>query len=45
LFAPVDPEPYIYSSLDTTPSTISIDTPLLSVSGIDCPVKKIFSRS
>ena len=40
LFAPVDPEPYIYSSLDTTPSTISIDTPLLSVSGIDLPGKE-----
>jgi hypothetical protein len=34
-FTPVDPEPYIYSSLDTTPSTITIDIPLAPVGGID----------
>ncbi len=34
-FTPVDPEPYIYSSLDTTPSTISIDSLAGPLPGID----------
>jgi hypothetical protein len=38
-FTPVDPEPYIYSSLDTTPSTISIDSVLGPLGGIDLPGK------
>ncbi len=38
-FTPVDPEPYVYSSLDPTPSSITIDTPLGSLPDIDLPGK------
>jgi hypothetical protein len=38
-FTPVDPEPYIYSSLDTTPSNISIDSILGHLFDIPLPGK------
>ena len=44
-FTPVDAEPYIYSSLDTTPSTINIDSLLGSLSTSTCRVKAAFSTS
>ena len=38
-FTPANPEPYIYPSLDTSPSTISIDTFLGHLFDIDLPGK------
>lgn len=38
-FTPADPEPYIYSSLDTTPSNISIDSLLGHLFDIPLPGK------
>jgi hypothetical protein len=38
-FTPVDPEPYIYSSVDTTPSNISIDSLLGHLFDIPLPGK------